>query len=178
MIPKMTRFKSAHKEFLANWLNHNVGDYSYSRWGMKEVRLTIDHAKYLKWLYPNAKFVFVYRDLFSCYLSCRNKPWTSVWPKYNATPIIAFAHHWRYLLSGFVERYQEVDGFLIKYEDLCSGDYPLVSLEEYLGLGAIDSDLLKKNVGGRSANRRPLILPEKLILDGIAGDMRKKMGYK
>lgn len=178
MIPDISRFRCAHKEFLSCWLNHEVGDFTYQRWGLKEVRLTIDHAKYLKWLYPNAKFVFVYRDLYSCYLSCRNKPWTSVWPNYRATPIVAFAHHWRYLLSGFVERHQEVDGILVKYEDLCSGEYPITALQEYLGLGSIDTDLLKKKVGGRSANRHPLIYPEKLILDGIAGDLRKQMGYK
>lgn len=178
MIPDVISFKGAHKAFLASWLNQNVGDYPYRRWGMKEVRLTIDHAKYLKWLYPNAKFVFVYRDLYSCYLSCRNKPWTSVWPKYNATPIVAFAHHWKLLLEGFVDRHQEVDGILLKYEDLCNGNYSMTTLQDYLGLSAIDASLLEKKVGGRSANRRPLIFAEKLVLDGIAGDLRKRMGYK
>ncbi|MDB4223181.1 sulfotransferase [Granulosicoccus sp.] len=177
MIPDISRFRCAHKEFLTLWLNHDHGS-SYHRWGLKEVRLTIDHAKYLKWLYPKAKFVFLYRDLYSSYLSCRNDPWTSVWPNYKATPIVAFAHHWRYLLGGFVERHQEVDGILVKYEDLCNGDYPLAALQEYLGLSSIDTGLLEKKVGGRSANRHPLIYPEKLILDGIAGDLRKKLGYK
>ena len=178
LIPSLPLFFSSHRSFLINWLTHENVDAGYRRWGLKEVRLTIDHARYLKWLFPNARFVFVYRDLYSCYLSCRNKPWTSVWPNYSATQIVAFAHHWKHLLKGFIDHHKDVDGLLIKYEDLISGTFSTDLLQEHLDLEIIDKSILDKKVGGRSANRHPLILPEKLILDSIAGPLRSEVGYR
>lgn len=178
LVPPMERYREAHREFLRCWLSHSTANSTYTGWGLKEVRLTIDHARYLKWLYPNARIIFVYRDLYSCYLSCRRKPWMSVWPDHKATPIIAFAHHWNHLLGGFVNGCKDVNGLLIRYEDLVNGEFQLESLKTFLDVDSIDENLLEQKVGGRSANRRPLILPEKLILDGIAGRLRSELGYK
>ena len=172
--PDMVSFKNAHRAFIKEWLSD--GD-KVNRWGLKEVRLTIDHAVYLKWLFPNAKFLFIYRDVYSSYLSVRRRAWWSLWPDYPATRIVSFAHHWNYLLSGYLERVDEVDGMLIKYEDLISGEICLSELATYVGISGINDDVLGARVGGRSARRKPLILLERVILDRIAGNMRKKAGY-
>jgi hypothetical protein len=39
------------------------------RWGIKEVRLTAEHCHYLRWLYPDAKFLFLYRHPLDAYRS-------------------------------------------------------------------------------------------------------------
>lgn len=178
LVPPMENYRAAHKAFLDTWLTENTASQSYKHWGLKEVRLNIDHARYLKWLYPNAKFVFVYRDVYASYLSCRRKPWISVWPSYKASPIISFSHHWNYLLRGFIDHHESVGGILVKYEDLVSGSYDVDKLSDYLNIGKIDKKLLEKKIGGRSANRRPLIFPEKLVIDSIAGPLRKELGYR
>ena len=178
LVPPIEDLKSSHRLFFSNWLGKNALESGYSRWGLKEVRLTIDHARYLKWLYPEAKFVFVYRDLFRCYNSCRRRrDWYSVWPKYKATPIVAFAHHWTHLVSGFLDGFEEVGGMLLRYEDLIADGYGLEALKEYLDLENIDEELLKKNVGARSKYRSPLIYPEKVILQSIGGKMRRELKY-
>lgn len=178
LVPPIHDMHVAHQQFFSNWLGVNATDSGYARWGLKEVRLTIDHAKYLKWLFPDAKFIFVYRDLFKCYNSCRRRrDWYSIWPTHKATPIISFAHHWNHLTEGFLNGYKEVDGFLLKYEDLVADGYSLDKLKEYLELDYMDSTLLQKNVGARSKYRHPLIYPEKLILNSIGGNMRREIGY-
>ena len=42
------------------------------RWGIKEVRLNVEHARYLRWVYPNARFLFLFRNPLDAYRSyCR-----------------------------------------------------------------------------------------------------------
>lgn len=178
LIPPMETYRNAHRSFLDTWLSEKTACSSYQQWGLKEVRLNIDHARYLKWLFPNAKFVFVYRDLYSSYLSCRRKPWVSIWPDYKVSPIAAFSHHWNHLLSGFIDHHESVGGIMVRYEDIVDGKFDLNVLSEYLSINSIDKELLKKKIGGRSANRKQLILPEKLIMDSIAGPLRSRLNYR
>lgn len=177
LAPDMSYYKSAYRDFIYQWLCAPANHAGYKKWGMKEVRLTINHAKFLQWMYPDAKFLFVYRDLYDSYLSVRRKPWLSIWPDHSATPIMSFAHHWKILLEGFLDGYSDVGGVLIKYEDLVSGQLDLQMVADYSGLERIDESILNVKVGSRSKNRRPLILPEKIILDSIAGSLRKRLGY-
>ena len=177
LAPDMNHYKSAYREFIYQWLCVPASNAGYEKWGLKEVRLTIDHAKFLRWVFPDAKFLFVYRDVYDSYLSIRRKPWLSIWPDHSATPIIKFAHHWNILLQGYLDGCSDVGGVLIKYEDLVSGTVDLQMVAEYTGLQQIDKSILDVKVGGRSKNRRPLILPEKIILDSITGSLRKRLGY-
>lgn len=178
LVPPLETYRAAHRSFLQTWLSEKIAGQAYEQWGLKEVRLNIDHARYLKWLFPDAKFVFVYRDLYASYLSCRRKPWISVWPEYKVSPIIAFSHHWTHLLGGFVEHHKSVGGIMVKYEEVVEGTFNLDILADYLAIDSIDRELLNKKIGGRSANRRQLILPEKLIMDSIAGPLRSRLGYR
>ena len=155
--------------------------YGKSRWGFKEVRLTIDHARYLKWLFPNAKFIFVYRNLFDAYRSWRGNIWGSTWPGYYSNSPTAFARHWKLLLSGFLNGYKEVDGILVKFEDLVSGNFPLQRIADHLGVSRVDSLVLEKKIGSpnesKRRRRRALFPYEKLILYGVARSLLKKLGY-
>ncbi|MBX2847128.1 MAG: sulfotransferase, partial [Acidiferrobacterales bacterium] len=73
LAPPIESLRTAHLAFFNSWLGLNKEQNEATRWGLKEVRLTIDHARYLKWLYPNARFLFVYRDLLPGYLGCRRR---------------------------------------------------------------------------------------------------------
>ena len=142
LAPDMRFYQSAYQEFIHQWLRTPALNAGYKRWGLKEVRLTIDHAKFLRWVFPEAKFLFVYRDVYSSYLSVRRKPWLSIWPDYSATPIVKFAHHWKILLEGFLDHHSDVGGVLVRYEDLVSGTLDLQVISNYTGLQSIDSSIL------------------------------------
>ncbi len=174
--PTVAHYKEAHRAFLQTWLASNTGRENVVRWGLKEVRLTIDHARYLKWLFPEAKFLFLYRDVYKGYLGLRRRDWVNVWPDYKVRPAVRFAHHWKHLINGFIEGHQEVGGLLIRFEDLVAGKICLKQLADYLEVEQIDSSLMEHKVGARGS-RVPLLLPERLLLDGVAGDLREKLGY-
>lgn len=177
IMPQFDRYRAAHRAFFKTWLGSLSDRRGPSRWGLKEVRLTIHHARYLKWLFPSARFLFIYRDLFPCYLSAKRGGWYSVWPYHKVKPPAAFAHHWRWLLEGFIEGYRELDGLLIKYEDLVSGQVPLDDIARHARVRRIDAEVMKMKIGSRGAGRE-LSRSERSVLASIGGPLRARLGYK
>jgi hypothetical protein len=176
--PEMAYFKDAHRAFLETWLRQSAGRQHKARWGLKEVRLTIDHARYLRWLFPGARFLFIYRDVMSSYRSCKNVRWLSVWPDYRVSPAGAFAHHWLHLLTGFLAGADDVGGMVIRYENLIADAASIREMTTYLGLSSIDKTLLTDKVGERGSRNAELTAREKFVIQSITGELRDRLGYQ
>lgn len=189
ITPSLGSLRKAHRAFMDEWLGKSAIDtYGVEKWGLKEVRLTIEHAKYLKWLYPNARFVFIYRNLFDAYCSWRGNTWSNVntgfldWPGYSSYSPLLYGRHWKQLLTGYLEGYKDVDGYLVKYEDLVAGKVDLQELADYIGIASIDSSVLDKRVASPASikvkrKKKRLLFVEKWILRLVAGKLLKKTGY-
>jgi len=190
ITPPIDALRKAHRSFMDEWLAKTAGDtYGVEKWGLKEVRLTIEHAKYLKWLYPNARFVFIYRNLFDAYRSWRGNTWSNEnksfldWPGYSSYSPFLYARHWKLLLSGYLEGYKEVDGYLVKYEDVIAGKVDMQELADYIGIDSIDSSVLLKRVASpdgviTKVKKKHITLIEKWILRMIAGKLLRDTGYR
>lgn len=184
VTPPIPSLRLAHRALLEQWLAEPADKiYGKARWGLKEVRLTIEHARYLKWLYPNARFVFIYRNLFDAYLSWRGNSWLSAWPGYCSYSPIAYAKHWKLLLKGFLDGYQELNGMLVRYEDLISGRVDLDALSAHVGATHIDPSVLDKRIASPDdlrwkRKKKNISLVEKLILSAVAGPTLERAGYR
>jgi len=174
LLPPVSSLRTAHRQFVGAWLGDSSPDASL-RWGLKEVRLTVDHAKYLKWLYPSAKFLFLVRDPADSYRSCLRVNWYSIWPDYKVRPPVAFAHHWRHLAEGFLDGYELVGGMFIRYEDLVSGGFDLQRVADYLEVDRIDAGLLEKKVGARSEGKKRLNPIQRAVIRGITGTVADRV---
>lgn len=177
LTPPVGAFKQAHRAFFEKWFAEPAELFGAKRWGLKEVRLSAGHASYLKWLFPTAKFLLIYRDIFNSYRSCKGEEWYMVWPHYRVNNIYAFAHHWRYLLEGFLEQRETLDAMLIRYEDLVDGTLSIPTISEYLGTAAFDEAVLGKRIGARGKDKR-LTRWERWVLQGICGKLREAVGYR
>ena len=177
LVPPVSALRSAHQAFVQTWLGEPATHLGVSRWGFKEVRLTIDHARYLKWLFPEARFLFVYRNLFNCYKSCKKVNWYSAWPKYKVKNPIGFAHHWRHLLEGFLNGYKDVDGMMIRYEDLISGKLDPDLIAKHIRVEKINPEVLERKIGNRGHRQKGISIYEKIVLKGVAGDIMQELGY-
>jgi hypothetical protein len=105
------------------------------RWGLKEVRLSADHATLLRWLYPRAKLLFLIRnpyDAFRSFAARRDQGWKWYhrWPDYPVTPEL-FGRHWRELAGSFLAAGEALGGLVIHYEDLEGGGWKQV--RDYVG---------------------------------------------
>ena len=182
ITPSISYLKSSHRLILQNWLGEPCKErYDLNRWGLKEVRLTIHHAKYLKWLFPNSRFIFIYRNPFDAYKSWKGNLWGGTWPGYYSKSAIAFVRHWKLLIEGFLEGYKEVDGLLIKFEDLISGEINLKQIANHVKVRKINASVLNKKIRSpnpiKEEDKIRVLFHERFIISYIGKTLLKKLGY-
>jgi hypothetical protein len=179
LYPAPQQLLDAHLQFFDTLFVEPAKSTGAARWGLKEVRLSADHAYYLKWLFPRAKFLFLYRnpyDAYRSYAARRNAGWRWYyrWPDQPLT-VRLFARHWRNLVESFLKHAAVVEGLPIKYETLAVGDFNAV--EEYLAF-----DLSREAAGVRPADGPPPleVIPEGELgeLQRVVGDLAAHLGYQ
>ena len=153
LYPEVQDLLEASLAYIRCLLDEPARQRGFQRWGLKDVRLTISDAFFLKWLFPNAKFIFLCRNPYNAYRSYRmTREWYNEWPDDPVFTAGRFGRHWQDLVKGFHEGWHDIGGLFVRYEDLCSGLGDIASLEEYLEL-EINADLLDIPVGShRSPN--------------------------
>lgn len=149
LYPDPAHLLRAQRSFFETLYAEPAAAIGYSRWGFKEVRLSLDYAIYLKWLFPDARFLFLVRNPYNAYRSYRIfRNWYDRWPNERVLSPAHFGRVWRSLADGFVSGHEKVGGLLIQYEDLIEGRFPIDRIADYLELDLSD-DALGKRVSGR-----------------------------
>lgn len=178
LYPPPHSMLQAHLQFFDALLAQPAKEAGAARWGLKEVRLSADHAYYLRWLFPRGRFLFLFRnpyDAYRSYAARRNAGWRWYyrWPDRPLT-VRAFGGHWRALVASFLERAAALDGQVVKYEDLAAGQFG--AIEQYLGFG-----LNRRAAQVRPADGpKPLdIIPSEELtqLQAQVGELAASLGY-
>ena len=180
LTPPIPYLQKAHRKFFLQWCQVPAQEqFNITRWGIKEVRLTIDHARYFKWLFPNARFIFVFRHPYHAFRSWKGNTWRSPWPGYYSYSATAFARHWHLLLQGYLSGYSEVDGFLVKFEDLISGRLNLTDLATHIKVKEFDKTVLNRkiNAPGKTIKKPEITFLEKIIINMLCGRLMRQVGY-
>ena len=69
LFPALDDWRRAQRALFDTLFAESARRAGARRWGIKEVRLSSEHAFYLRWLYPNAKFLLLYRHPLEAYRS-------------------------------------------------------------------------------------------------------------
>lgn len=184
LFPAPAALWRAHRQFHDALFDTPATEAGAVRWGIKEVRLGIEHARYLRWLYPQARFVLLIRDPLAAYRSyCRyGRSWYDTFPDRPIFTPTAFGAHWRRLAEGFVDGADALGALVVRYEDLIGPTPPLAQLDAYLGL-ATDHRVLKKKVAdsgdGNAKTREAARVNalERWLLLRAAGPLAARLGY-
>lgn len=181
LFPAPSSLRAAHRQFLDTLFAAPASAAGARRWGIKEVRLDIDHARYLQWLYPHARFVLLYRHPLEAYRSyCRyGRSWYDTFPHRPVFTPTAFGTHWRRLMQGYLDGAAALGALLLKYEDLIGADPPLSQLDAYLGIHS-DHAVLGKKVGSseREDGKVQVNRLERDLLRRAIGDVAAAAGYR
>ena len=149
-------------------------EMGYPRWGVKEVISGVETARFLRNLYPDAKFVFLVRDPFACLLSLKRRKWLS--GTVNNRPVVYFSKLWRDLASEFKNA---EFGFYLRYEDLIKDEQTLKELQDYLEITGLSLDFVRSSrADWKTANKRQLTFREKFTASRILGDEMRCHGYE
>jgi len=180
LYPATEHLRQGHRALFRNMFAVPAAEAGAHRWGLKEVRLGIEHAMYLKWLYPNAKFLFIYRHPLHAYQSyCRHgRNWYKAWPGEPVFTPTQFGRHWKQLVDGYLAGAEQVGGLLICYEELVQGGTVVDAIEQYIGT-AVDRQVLKKKLGSsdRGGQRTWISRLEKLLLKRAVSPTSELLGY-
>lgn len=182
LFPSAEEFRRGHRAFFDAAFAVPAQRAGAPRWGIKEVRLTAEHAHYLRWLYPNAKFVFLYRNPLDAYRSyCRyGRNWYDTWPDKPVFTPTAFGKHWRELTAGYIGAQEALGALMVRYEDLVAASEDLLQrLERHLDL-TVDRSILGKKVGSseRRGEQARVSRLEKALLRHAVAPLAHDLGYR
>ncbi|MFP5260342.1 MAG: sulfotransferase [Blastocatellia bacterium] len=183
LTPPAAALKRAHRAHLETLFREWAFARGRTQWGIKMVRGTAVIARYLRWLYPKARLLFLYRNPYSSFRSYINhtedgcRPWYLYYPSHQVRGATPFAVHWRHCVEGFLASHRELNAFLISYESLTSGER-FDALQDYLGF-RIDSGILevRADLSGAPPKMRRLTTTERTLIHLIAGGAASKLGY-
>ncbi|WP_299619795.1 sulfotransferase [Pelagibius sp.] len=177
LYPPAASFRAAHLAYLEALLAAPAEALGRSLWGLKEVRLGADEVRYLRWLYPRARFVFLVRDPLNAYRSYRQKlSWYARWPNRMVTTPYGFGAHWRRLSRDFLELQSQGIGLLLRYEEL-GEDATVARLSNYLGWPVPRPQEMQKIKGLDGKDQVRLGTVEAAILKRGAGRTASEFGY-
>lgn len=177
LYPTLDFLQDAHVKYWQSMLGEPARKLGFERWGFKDVRLSVDHAWYLKWLFPNARFLFLYRNPFDAYISYRSfgKVWYHTWPERPLLTADDFGRHWNQLASGFTTRAAEVGALIVCFEQLISQESVVQQIEQYLQL-PLDRCVLGQRIGAQK-NGYQLSLAELQGLERSTSPTMQRLGY-
>ena len=181
---------AAHRAFFDRLFGKPAQNLGFSRWGLKGVRLSGEHAVYLKRIYPDARFVFLYRNPYDAFLSYRllhdirshSYWWWHLWPDDQVNTATRFGEIWHDLTASFLEWGPQLEAAVVAYEDIAHGR-DLDRVEQATGL-TISPHVLKKNVGGTGDQKgnweeaqTTLDSAELSALTRTVGVLARRLGY-
>lgn len=176
MYPPLPSLVEAHREYWRTaYQTVAAGD---QQWGFKEVRLSINYAHYLRFIFPQARFLFIVRNPYDAYASYM--PWSSWydrWPRHQVRSPQAFARVWRRLAPGFADGADGIGGLLVRYEDLPRPE-TLDQIEAYLGVSIDRSVLTRRRRGRESSAVHRLSRAQRLALQMVLAGRERRLGYQ
>ncbi len=178
LYPQPAELLQAHRSFFLNLYQEPAVNRGFSRWGFKEVRLSAEYALYLKFLFPHAKFVFLYRNPYDAYRSYKSfRAWYDVWPSQPIFTARRYGIMWRRLITSFFEKAEELDAFLVKFEDLVSGAMDRSALANYLEVDTVSAILEKRISGERALPVDRLTGLERRMVASVVNPVARELGY-
>jgi hypothetical protein len=180
LFPGLQHFRNGHRALLDKMFSEPARLAGVSRWGIKEVRLGSDHGFYLRWLYPNARFVVLYRNPLDAYRSYSQygRCWYDTFPDKPVFTPTAFGTHWRRLMEGFLRDAGSLNALLVRYEDLVGEHPPLDDIDAHLGIRTSRSVLREKVRGaGPDGKKVPVSRAEKWLLRRAVSPVAAELGY-
>lgn len=180
LFPSLEDMRKGHRALFDIMFAEPAKRAGASRWGVKEVRLGAEHCAYLRWLYPKAKFLFLYRNPLEAYRSYSRygRSWYNIFPDSPVFTPTAFGRHWRSLAEGYFRDAKKLNALLVRYEDVAAGRMPLNELDDYLGIRT-DHQVLKNKVGSseRGGEKVKVSRLEGWLLKRAVSPLAAELGY-
>lgn len=158
VTPDAGHLKGASRAFIDRWLAEPARARGFSRWGAKEVRWSAEEAIFLRWLYPDCRFVLTLRHPVNTYLSMKQAGFTpgeigfmKEWPDGWIADLPSFARLWNDMALSWAAVVDRLGVAWMRYEDLAAGRIDLMGIGQSLDLVLDPAPALAVRAGGAFA---------------------------
>jgi len=149
----------------------------FERFGVKEVRLGALAAHFVKWIYPDARFVFVTRSPLASWRSYRGSGWWLRRPDQRVQGPEAFARVWSSIAASHLSL-PVPDAVWVRHEDLVRGAVDLAALAAHCRIGRIDPSVLTTKARGVVRPLTEVTEAERAVIVGACGATAGRLGYR
>ncbi len=181
LSPDPSHLRAAYRDFFRRLLGRPAEEQGFARWGLKEVRLGGDEARFLQWLFPAATFVILHRDPYRAYRSYADRPALAPWyRRWGEDPVISasdFGRHWADLAESLLDAAPDLGALVVGYDELVAGASAVDRIEEHLSV-TVDRGVLGEKVGSYSNQTDPRFSrAEVRALRRTIGATAERLGY-
>jgi hypothetical protein len=188
--PHPQHLMAAHRAFLMTLFAEPAREAGFERWGIKGVRMSGDHARYLDRVLGDPVFIFIHRNPYDAYLSyrllheirARSYWWYWTWPNVQVSTPEGFGVMWRELTNSFIANAPALRSVVVSHADVVSGA-ALDEIETLIATG-VDRSVLQQRIGGTRQQRgmradaRTTLTPEEIdALREATGSLAASLGY-
>lgn len=160
--PGIEVLRAAHLAYFEYLFAKPAQARGFRRWGIKCVRLSAHYVPYLKWLYPEAQFIFLVRHPLAAYQSYKGKNWFLFKPDYLVNNVIRFTRHWALMVDSFLAHQSNECVFMLRYEDVIHHSDTIDQLSTYLSLH-LQKDTLNRKLGASEKTDVKIQFHERII---------------
>lgn len=178
LYPPVPALLEGHRALFRRLFDGPARDRGMHRWGLKEIRLTAAHARYLRLLFPGAKFVFLVRNPLDGYRSYRGaaNPWFERWPDRLTVTAREYGRLWTRLAGGFLDEHAALGGLLLRYEDMVSDPSTIQRLSDYLEL-TLAPAAAARPIRGNPHEKEGVPYLERWLLRDQVRNVGRRLGY-
>ena len=174
--PHISYLREGHRALLDRTFSDSATARGRERFGAKFVRLGLEEANYLQWMYPDAKFIFLVRNPWDCWRSYKGYVWTYRWPKQVITKVSQFAMLWKKQTSELLQ-FSGGNSMVLRYEDFLKDDFDWDGLREFTELPNITKKGLDKRITGITLKPQPVSELDLVTIEKICGPLANQLGY-
>lgn len=176
--PPMQAMYEAHRTMLDRLFKQPAYEMGKERFGIKFVRLSLEEMHYLEWLYPDAKFIILFRNPWDCWRSYKGYNWMYRWPKGKISTAQQFAKIWEKQTRELLSHPQSDTVKALRYEDFLQPDFNWDRLREFCELPNISNRALEKRIKGVQIAPQPITETDCQIVDKICRSLSTPLGFR
>lgn len=177
LFPEAVDLVEGHRALFRTTFAEPARRRGYATWGIKDVRMGIEATAYFRWLFPDARIVFIHRDPMACWISYRSARLQS-YHRFPRSPVYSayqYGKTWAGITAGMLEHGDRYGVLRVRYEDLVADPAPhLAAIEDVVGV-PLDRSAIRRTVGASTDHRS--FIHERLALERGAGRVLHDAGY-
>ena len=176
--PDIADLKSSYRVMLDHLFFESAKKEGFDRFGIKFVRLTVEHVQFLQWIYPDARIVFLTRNPYDAWNSYNGCNWTYSYPNLKVSKLVPFVKIWEKNTTEFLQ-FQHPNSAFFRYEDIIQRPESREALRKHCLLESIDEDILQVRQKGISNPHTLKGISARDIehINKMTGPLATKLGY-